>query len=71
LAENLLRKSLKKQIAREEKSNMERIKKFFNDETGASSPENALLVALIAVTIMSALGTLGGNIKAIFPNQSK
>ena len=50
---------------------MERVKKFFNDESGVTSTEYALLVALIAVAIMSAVGTLGGNIKAIFPNTSK
>jgi Flp pilus assembly pilin Flp len=37
---------------------MERIKKFFNDEFGATSAAYALLVALIAATIMGAISTL-------------
>jgi pilus assembly protein Flp/PilA len=38
---------------------MERIKNFFNDESGASAVEYGLLVALIAVVISVAVGTLG------------
>lgn len=45
---------------------MERIKKFFNDESGAAAVEYGLLVALIAVVIIVAVTTLGTNIKGVF-----
>ena len=38
---------------------MERIKNFFNDESGASAVEYGLLVALIAVVIIAAVTSLG------------
>ncbi len=38
---------------------MERIKNFFKDESGASAVEYGLLVALIAVVIITAVSTLG------------
>jgi Flp pilus assembly pilin Flp len=41
---------------------MDRTKKFFNDDLGDSKLEYAMLVALIAVTIMSAVGIWGGDI---------
>jgi pilus assembly protein Flp/PilA len=50
---------------------MERIKKFFNDESGASAVEYCFLLALIALAIVSVVGTLGGNIKSIFLTASK
>ena len=37
---------------------MERIKNFFKDESGASAVEYGLLVALIAVGLISAMGGL-------------
>ena len=45
---------------------MERIKNFFTDESGASAVEYGLLVALIAVVIITAVGTLGTNLNAKF-----
>jgi len=39
---------------------MERLKKFIKDERGASMPEYALLVALIAVVVIVGAGFLGG-----------
>jgi pilus assembly protein Flp/PilA len=45
---------------------MERIKKLFRDESGASSVEYALLLSLIALAIVGAIGILGENISAIF-----
>ena len=45
---------------------MERIKNFFNDESGASAVEYGLLVSLIAVVIITAVGLLGSNISAQF-----
>ena len=38
---------------------MERIKNFFNDESGATAVEYGLMVALIAVVIIGAVTTLG------------
>lgn len=35
------------------------LKRFFQDESGASAVEYGLLVALIAVVIITAVGTLG------------
>jgi pilus assembly protein Flp/PilA len=45
---------------------MEKIKKFFADETGASAVEYGLLVALIAVVITAAVTTLGTNLSTKF-----
>lgn len=42
------------------------LKKFFQDETGASAVEYGLLVALIAVVIIGAVTALGTNIKTKF-----
>jgi pilus assembly protein Flp/PilA len=45
---------------------MERIKNFFKDESGASAVEYGLLVGLIAVVIITAVGTLGGKVRDAF-----
>jgi pilus assembly protein Flp/PilA len=45
---------------------MERIKKFFQDESGASAVEYGLLVALIAVAIIGAVTTLGTKLNSTF-----
>ena len=45
---------------------MERIKNFFNDESGATAVEYGLMVALIAVVIIGAVTALGTNIKGSF-----
>jgi pilus assembly protein Flp/PilA len=42
------------------------MKRFFQDETGASAVEYGLLVALIAVVIIAAVTTLGTNLKDTF-----
>ena len=42
------------------------LKRFFLDEAGASAVEYGLLVALIAVVIITAVTTLGTNISAKF-----
>ncbi len=42
------------------------IRKFFQDETGASAVEYGLLVALIAVVIIGAVTALGNNIQGKF-----
>jgi pilus assembly protein Flp/PilA len=42
------------------------IKKFFREEEGATAVEYGLLVALIAVVIMAAVGTLGTNLNTKF-----
>ena len=45
---------------------MERIKNFFKDESGASAVEYGLLVALIAVVIITAVSTLGTSLNTKF-----
>ena len=45
---------------------MERIKNFFKDESGASAVEYGLLVALIAVVIITAVTALGTTVKNTF-----
>jgi pilus assembly protein Flp/PilA len=45
---------------------MERIKNFFNDESGASAVEYGLLVGLIAVAIIAAVQGLGGKLNSTF-----
>ena len=45
---------------------MERIKNFFKDESGASAVEYGLLVALIAVVIITAVTTLGTSVSTKF-----
>ena len=45
---------------------MERIKNFFNDESGASAVEYGLLVALIAVVIITAVTLVGTNLSSTF-----
>jgi pilus assembly protein Flp/PilA len=45
---------------------MDRLQRFFRDETGASAVEYGLLVALIAAVIVGAVTLLGGNLKATF-----
>jgi pilus assembly protein Flp/PilA len=45
---------------------MDRLRRFFKDETGASAVEYGLLVALIAAVIVGAVTLLGGNLKATF-----
>jgi pilus assembly protein Flp/PilA len=41
-------------------------KKFLREEKGATAVEYGLLVALIAVVIMAAVGTLGSNLNSQF-----
>ena len=45
---------------------MERIKNFFKDESGASAVEYGLLVALIAVVIITAVTLVGTNLSSTF-----
>jgi pilus assembly protein Flp/PilA len=45
---------------------MERIKNFFKDESGASAVEYGLLVALIAVAIITSVQLLGSNLNTKF-----
>jgi pilus assembly protein Flp/PilA len=46
-----------------EERKMEKVRNFFKDESGASMPEYALLVALIAVVGIAATTLLGGNVR--------
>ena len=43
---------------------MERIKNFFNDESGASAVEYGLLVAVIAVGLIAVMGTSEGSVSS-------
>ena len=45
---------------------MERFKKFFRDEEGATAVEYGLMVALIAVVIIAAVTILGTNLSDKF-----
>jgi pilus assembly protein Flp/PilA len=49
---------------------MERIKDFFKDESGASAVEYGLLVALIAVGLITAMTTLRTSIEGAFTSAS-
>jgi pilus assembly protein Flp/PilA len=44
------------------------IKKFRNDESGASMVEYGLLVSLIAVVLIASITTLGTTLKTVFDN---
>jgi pilus assembly protein Flp/PilA len=44
------------------------IKKFLNDDNGATAIEYGLIAALIAVAIVGALTTLGGGLNTLFGN---
>jgi pilus assembly protein Flp/PilA len=46
------------------------IRKLFREEEAATAVEYALLVALIAVVIMAAVGTLGTNLNTKFTSVS-
>ncbi|WP_347554375.1 Flp family type IVb pilin [Robbsia sp. KACC 23696] len=45
-----------------------RIQTFAQDETGATAIEYGLIAGLIAVAIIAALTTLGGNLGTMFSN---
>jgi pilus assembly protein Flp/PilA len=49
---------------------MERIKRFFKDESGASAVEYGLLVAVIAVALITAMTTLKTGIESSFTTAS-
>jgi len=49
---------------------MKALKKFMQDESGASAVEYGLLVALIAVVIIAAVSTLGKTISNSFTSTS-
>jgi pilus assembly protein Flp/PilA len=42
------------------------MKRFAKDESGATAIEYGLIAALIAVVIITTLGTLGNNLKNVF-----
>jgi len=58
------------QIPKKGENNMERIKNFFKDESGATAVEYGLMVALIAVVIIAAVTTLGTNLSDKFTEVS-
>jgi|OpeIllAssembly_1097287.scaffolds.fasta_scaffold52303_3 pilus assembly protein Flp/PilA len=47
---------------------MEKIIRFFKDEEGATAVEYGLMVALIAVVIITAVALLGTNLSTKFAN---
>jgi pilus assembly protein Flp/PilA len=47
---------------------MEKLIRFFKDEEGATAVEYGLIVALIAVAIVTAVTLLGTNLTATFNN---
>lgn len=49
---------------------MQRIKKLFTDEAGATAIEYGLIAALIAVAIMATVGNLGGELDKTFSKSS-
>jgi pilus assembly protein Flp/PilA len=55
-----------KKTNKEKESMKALIQKFFQEEEGATAVEYGLLVALIAVVIMAAVGTLGTNLNTKF-----
>ena len=54
----------------EEKGKMEFIKKFWNDDEGATAVEYGIMVALIAAVIVTVVGVLGGQVNAAFQTVS-
>lgn len=47
---------------------MEKIRKFFKDESGATAVEYALIVALMAAAIVGVVGVLNTPLKEAFSN---
>jgi len=45
---------------------MQTLKKFLRDESGATAIEYGLIAALISVVIITAVTTVGGNLKTTF-----
>ena len=45
---------------------MQMLKKFLRDESGATAIEYGLIAALISVVIITAVTTVGGNLKTTF-----
>jgi pilus assembly protein Flp/PilA len=48
----------------------EMLKRFFQDEAGASSVEYCFLVMLIAAVIITAVTTLGADLSSVFSSAS-
>jgi pilus assembly protein Flp/PilA len=44
------------------------LRKLIRDESGVTAIEYALIAALISVVLVTAMGTLGGDIKTAFAN---
>jgi pilus assembly protein Flp/PilA len=55
-----------RKIFKGRKNSMERFKKFFRDEEGATAVEYGLMVALIAIVIIAAVSLLGTNLSDVF-----
>jgi pilus assembly protein Flp/PilA len=50
--------------------NIQRIKKFFKSDLGATAIEYGLIAALISVVIIAALQLTGNSLKTVFNNVS-
>lgn len=49
---------------------MSKIKSFFKDESGQAMTEYALIIALVAIALVTVLGTFRGAIENTFSNIS-
>jgi Flp pilus assembly pilin Flp len=47
-----------------------RVRIFYKDESGASSMEYCILIACIAVAIVSAVGIFGSTVQGLFTNNN-
>lgn len=45
---------------------MEKVRRFFREEEGISAVEYALIAVGIALAILTVVGTVGDNLKAVF-----
>jgi pilus assembly protein Flp/PilA len=45
---------------------MRRVREFLNNESGATAIEYGLIASLIALTIITAVSTIGNNLKKTF-----
>ncbi|UZG44201.1 Flp family type IVb pilin [Caldimonas thermodepolymerans] len=49
---------------------MNKLKAFWQDESGVSAIEYGLIAGLVAVVLVTVLGGLGGKLKAVFESIS-
>jgi len=56
----------RRQTPVQQEAHVSKLIRFINDESGATAIEYGLIAAGIAVAIIAAVNTLGGNLKDIF-----